>query len=99
VATGNHTPSEIAQTIGIASSNLVPYLRRLRELGLIERRIPATIPPDQRRTTTRSRYYLRDPYLRFYFRFIEPNLEMIELELTNLLWERIAEQTSASPSA
>lgn len=95
VATGNHTPSEIARTIGIASSNLVPYLRRLRELGLIERRIPATIPPDQRRTTTRSRYHLRDPYLRFYFRFIEPNLEMIELELTDLLWERIAEQFRA----
>jgi AAA+ ATPase superfamily predicted ATPase len=95
VATGNHTPSQIAQAIGTASSNLVPYLRRLRELGLIERRIPTTIPPDQRRTTTRSRYYLRDPYLRFYFRFIEPNLEMIELELTDLLWERIAEQFRA----
>ena len=81
--------------VGIASSNLGPYLKRLRELGLIERRIPATVPPDQRRTTTRSRYYLRDPYLRFYFRFIEPNLEMIELELTDLLWERIAEQSRA----
>jgi hypothetical protein len=45
---------------------------------------------------TRSRYYLRTPYLRFYFRFIEPNLGMIELELTDLLWERIAEQTAAS---
>ena len=95
VATGHHTPSEIAQAIGIASSNLAPYLRRLRELGLIERRIPATIPPHQRRTTTRSRYHLRDPYLRFYFRFIEPNLEMIELELTDLLWERIGEQFRA----
>jgi AAA+ ATPase superfamily predicted ATPase len=62
---------------------------------LIERRIPATIPPNQRRKTTRSRYYLRDPYLRFYFRFIEPNLEMVELELTDLLWERIGEQFRA----
>jgi hypothetical protein len=95
VARGHHTPAEIAQTIGTASSNLAPYLRRLRELGLIERRIPATIPPDQRRTTTRSRYHLRDPYLRFYFRFIEPNLEMVELELGDLLWERISEQFRA----
>ena len=44
---------------------------------------------------TRSRYYLHDPYLRFYFRFIEPNLETIELELTDLLWERIGEQFRA----
>lgn len=94
-AMGYHTPAEIAQVIGMTSSNLVPYLRRLRDLGLIERRIPATIPPAQRRVTTRSRYYLRDPYLRFYFRFIEPNLEMVEQELTDLLWERIAGQFRA----
>ena len=95
IATGHHTPAEIARAVGVASSNLAPYLRRLRELGLIERRVPVVIPLDQRRTTTRSRYYLRDPYLRFYFRFIEPNLEMIEMGLTDLLWERIGEQFRA----
>jgi AAA+ ATPase superfamily predicted ATPase len=95
VATGSHTPAGIAKVSGLASSNLSPYLARLRELGLIERRIPATIPPDERRTTTRSRYHLRDSYLRFYFRFIEPNLELVELELADLLWERISEQFRA----
>jgi hypothetical protein len=95
IAVGRHTPAEIAAMTGLASPNLSPYLARLRELGLIERRIPATIPPDQRRTTTRSRYHLRDPYLRFYFRFVEPNLEMVELELTDVLWERVSEQFRA----
>jgi AAA+ ATPase superfamily predicted ATPase len=95
VATGSHTPAEIAKVSGLAASNLSPYLARLRELGLIERRIPATIPPAERRTTTRSRYHLRDSYLRFYFRFVEPNLELVELELTSLLWERISEQFRA----
>ena len=77
------------------SSNLAPYLKRLRELGLVERRVPVTVPPDQRHATTRSRYSVRDSYLRFYFRFIEPNLEMIEMELTDLLWDRISEQFRA----
>lgn len=95
IATGAHTPAEITRTTDIASPNLAPYLRRLRDLGLIERRIPATIPPAQRRSTTRSRYAVRDPYLRFYFRFIEPNLEMIELGLLDLLWERMGEQFRA----
>jgi hypothetical protein len=95
IAMGHHAPAEIAKTTGLASSNLAPYLARLRELGLIERRIPATTPPEQRRTTTRSRYHLRDSYLRFYFRFIEPNLELVELELTDLLWQRISEQFRA----
>jgi len=95
IASGAHTPADIAGATSISSPNLAPYLKRLRELGLIERRLPATVPPDQRRTTTRSRYYLRDPYLRFYFRFIEPNLELIELGLTDVLWRRIAEQFRA----
>jgi len=95
VATGAHTPTEMAKTTGIASPNLAPYLKRLCELGLIKRRVPATVPPDRRRATTRSRYYLRDPYLRFYFRFIEPNLELIELGLTDVLWQRIGEQLRA----
>ena len=38
---------------------------------------------------------LCDLFLRFYFRFIEPNLELVELELTDLLWERIGEQFRA----
>jgi AAA+ ATPase superfamily predicted ATPase len=95
VAMGNHTPGAIAKVTGLASPNTSPYLARLRELGLIERRIPATVLPEQRRTTTRSRYYLRDPYLRFYFRFIEPNLEMVEQGLTGRLWERISDQFRA----
>ncbi|HEX9117239.1 MAG TPA: ATP-binding protein [Anaerolineae bacterium] len=95
IATGNHTPAEIAGNTGLNSANLPPYLTRLRDLGLIERRVPATIPPDLRRTTTRSRYHLRDSYLRFYFRFIEPNLSLIEQELTAVLWDRIGEQFRA----
>ena len=46
--------------------------------GLIERRVPVTMSPDQRRTTTRSRHHLRDPYLGFCFRCIEPNLDLFD---------------------
>lgn len=95
IATGARTPSEMAKVTGITSPNLSPYLKRLIELGFIERRIPATIPFDQRKSTTRSRYHVSDAYLRFYFRFMEPNLELIELGRTKLLWERIREQFRA----
>jgi hypothetical protein len=37
----------------------------------------------QRGRNGSGRYHLRAPYLRFYFRFIEPNLEMVELGLTD----------------
>lgn len=95
VASGQRTPQEIGSTLGVTSSYSSPYLKQLEILHLIDRRLPATIPPDRRGTSRNSRYYLADPYLRFYFRFIAPNLSLIEQELTGLLWDRISEQFRA----
>lgn len=92
IAAGNYTISEIAKATNSSTSNLPIYLKHLIALGMVERRLPATIPPQQRRTSKRGRYHLRDPYLRFYFRFIEPNLEMVEFGQSNLLWQRLEEQ-------
>lgn len=60
ISAGHHTPSEIGNVMGLASPHLSPYLKRLIDLGLIERRVPARLPQDQRRTTTRCRDHLRD---------------------------------------
>ena len=53
-------------------SHLPAYLARLRELRLVERRLPVTVTPARRRTARSGRYHLSDPYFRFYFRFIVP---------------------------
>jgi AAA+ ATPase superfamily predicted ATPase len=95
VALGRRTPKEIGSMLGVTSSYLSPYLKQLESLRLIDRRLPATIPPDRRGTSRSSRYHLADHYLRFYFRFIAPNLGLVEQELTGLLWERISEQFRA----
>jgi len=95
IAAGRRTPQEIGAMLGLTSSYLSPYLKQLEALHLIERRLPATIPPERRRTSRNSLYHLADPYLRFYFRFIQPNLGLVEQELTGVLWQRIAEQFRA----
>jgi AAA+ ATPase superfamily predicted ATPase len=95
VAAGKRTPQEIGDMLGLSSSYLSPYLKQLESLRLIERRLPATVPPERRQSSRNSRYHLADPYLRFYFRFIQPNLGLVEQELTDLLWQRIAEQFRA----
>jgi hypothetical protein len=95
VASGRSTPQEIGSMLGVTSSYLSPYLKQLETLRLIDRRLPATVPPDRRGTSRSSRYHLADPYLRFYFRFIAPNLGLVEQELTRLLWERMSEQFRA----
>jgi AAA+ ATPase superfamily predicted ATPase len=92
---GQCTPQEIGSALGVTSSYLSPYLKQLEALRLVERRLPALMPPEQRRTSRNSRYHLADSYLRFYFRFIAPNLSLVEQELTELLWERMAEQFRA----
>lgn len=95
IAKGKHTLSEIALEANLATTHAPTYLKRLIELRLIERRIPATVPSKQRKTSKRSRYHLRDPFLRFYYRFIEPELETIEFGEVDLLWQQMKEQFRA----
>lgn len=95
IANGFHTPQEISQQLNLTASYLSPYFKQLEKLYLVERRIPATVPSVQRRKSRKSRYHLADPYLRFYFRFIATNLDLVEQELDELLWERIKEQFRA----
>ncbi|MBI5956611.1 MAG: ATP-binding protein [Chloroflexi bacterium] len=93
IAAGRHTPDEIEKAGTVPPGNVGKYLSKLVELYLVERRLPATVPREQR--TTQSRYYLRDPFLRFYYRFLEPNQDLLELSLTDALWSLINEQLRA----
>lgn len=91
IADGNHTIEEISKAADLDRGNVSGrYLGRLQELHLVQRRVPATIPRDQR--TTLGRYYLADNFLRFYFRFIERNLDLLELGLLDELWNLVNEQ-------
>jgi AAA+ ATPase superfamily predicted ATPase len=76
IAQGHHALSDVAQRAGIDRTNIVKYLGVLQELGYVERRVPATVRRPER--SRKGRYVLVDPYLRFYFRFLAPNLGAIE---------------------
>ncbi|MCA9965582.1 MAG: ATP-binding protein [Anaerolineales bacterium] len=92
IGMGNHTLDAISNYALIGKTHLSTYLSRLQELRLVERRIPATVPPAKRRSSRLGRYHFSDPYFQFYFRFlapfsdilpddIEPVLEKVRLEL------------------
>ena len=77
VATGRTTPNEIAQGAGLTDRGVASrYLQTLRELHVIERRVPATERNPER--TRRGRYRLGDFFLRFWFRFVLPNVSALE---------------------
>lgn len=75
VALGHTTPNEIGGATGIDSGPLSKYLQRLRSIRLINRQIPVTASAKK---SKRSRYRVADEFLRFWFRFVEPNRSSIE---------------------
>jgi AAA+ ATPase superfamily predicted ATPase len=63
------------------------YLHTLVKLGLIRREVPATERQPER--TRKSRYEVADPYLRFYYRFLEPQLAHIARGTYQAVWQTI----------
>ncbi len=75
VALGHTTPNEIAGATGIDSGPLSKYLQTLRQLRLVDREVPVTASAKK---SKRSRYRVADEFLRFWFRYVEPNRSSIE---------------------
>lgn len=95
IASGQHARDAIAKATSIPTESLSHYLPRLLDLQLIDRRIPATVPLPKREISRESRYFLRDPFLRFYYRFVDPNLHLIEQGHTHHLWSSMEENFRA----
>ncbi|KTG30352.1 ATP-binding protein [Haloferax profundi] len=74
IATGHTTPNEIAGMTGVNPGPLSKYLQTLRRLRLIERETPVTVSSAQ---SKRSLYRISDEFLRFWFRYVEPNRSSI----------------------
>jgi uncharacterized protein len=79
VANGFHTWSDIARMAGIPDGSLGHYLQTLQALEMVERRDPVFVEAGGRK----GRYYVKDPFLRFYYRFIVPHRTAIERGDTN----------------
>ena len=67
--TGCHRPSEIAARMGKPLSSLARPLAQLCELGYVRRDVPFGENPKKSR---RVLYRLKEPFLRFFFRFVLP---------------------------
>jgi len=84
IATGHTTPNEISGATGIDVGPLSKYLQTLRRLRLIDREVPVTASAKQ---SKRSRYRVADEFLRFWFRFVEPNRSSIEEEAPAVVYD------------
>jgi AAA+ ATPase superfamily predicted ATPase len=94
IGAGAHTLEDISNATLIGKTHLASYLVRPQDLKLIERRLPATLASAERLRSRKGRYHLRDPYFRFYFRFMAPAHEQAGLSREQL-WTHIQQDLRA----
>ncbi len=75
IGDGLRTQSQISTAVGIEQTHLGPYLHTLEGLRFIKREIPVTEEPKKSR---KGAYLISDMFMKFYFRFIAPNINLIE---------------------
>jgi AAA+ ATPase superfamily predicted ATPase len=78
IGQGVHRPSEIAGRLEKSLPGLADSFQKLIELGFIRREIPFG---ESIRSSKRTLYKISDPFMAFYFRFVLPNKQRIEMGL------------------
>ena len=87
IAFGKTRLNEIVQETGIDNRHKVnKYLTVLRELHIIRREVPVT--EDKPHKSRKGIYILDDPFFRFWFRYIFPNMSYLEEGDTDYVWEK-----------
>ena len=71
---GARRPVDIARDAGVQLAHVGKYLHTLEVLRFVRRIVSAEAAGD----TRKSRYEVRDPYLRFHFAFIQPHVGLLE---------------------
>jgi AAA+ ATPase superfamily predicted ATPase len=87
IAQGNTRLNEIAQASGVGAVTMVArYLDLLQQMRLITRRVPAT--EYQPEKSKRGMYQIVDHFLRFWFRYVQPNQSSLDLGLTDAILDQ-----------
>src|SRR3989304_2200707 len=87
VARAVPSPKAIARALDVEPATVSNYLNTLVRLGLLLREVPATERDPER--SRKSRYVVTDPYLRFYHRFLAPQLHFIVRGAYTSVWKTI----------
>lgn len=74
IAFGNTQLGEIKDYCGFKGTDITPYLKNLIETEFVHKISPLFAPVQSRK----NRYYIKDNFVKFWFRFIYPNISFIE---------------------
>jgi uncharacterized protein len=74
IGQGCHRLSKIAGRLGRPATSLSRPLALLVDIGLVKRELPFGEHP---RRSKRARYRIADPFLRYWYRFVDPNRSLL----------------------
>ena len=92
VAKGNPELKDIVTATLIGKDRAASVLTSLIDLRLVEKRIRASVPVNQHDKARYARYYLADPFLRFYYRMVEPNRSYLAQQIYEPVLRNFTEQ-------
>lgn len=84
ISAGASKLNEISTKLNVVSGGLAHYLNSLIELGIIEKKTPVL-----NRKTKRPIYVIKDTMFLFWYKFVQTNLNMINIGLGEVLYESI----------
>lgn len=75
IADGNRRADKITSAVQAPSSTVLPYLKKLMDVGMLERRVPVT--EDEQGHSRNSMYLISDRFMSLWFRFVYPYYNQI----------------------
>lgn len=87
VAEGCHKLGNIAGVLELETSSLTPYLSTLIELGILKKDVPITEKDPNR--SRKGLYFIADPFISFWFRYVYPYKGELELDNQQIVEEEM----------
>lgn len=96
MAQGQETLNDLSARAGLSGGPASKYLSILRDTGFVERRVPVT---ERSVDSRRGRYFVIDPYLRFYYRYLAAYQSKLAMGQQRQMLEYIKQNLPAFVSA
>ena len=87
IAAGNHKLGKIAGVLNVKQTSLMKYLKVLVDLDVIEREVPITEENPEK--SKKGLYFIKDNFIKFWFRFIYPYKGMLEADQDEFVLQKI----------
>lgn len=86
VGSGRHRYSDIASVIGKSSAELFKPIKNLIDMAFIRKEVPFG---ESEKKSKKTLYQIDDPFMAFYYRFVEPNKSAIAMGRTGIVKRKL----------